>query len=118
MKIAWQSKEMLRSTVMKQLAGFQRKYLRGLVHGQRAIVQVGQNGLTDAVIAAVDQALLDHELIKVRMHEPDDKKQLAEQLAQKSDSTLCGLIGHQAILFRHHPKKPRIVLPKRQTETP
>jgi RNA-binding protein len=95
------------------LEGFQRKYLRGLVHGQHALVQVGHQGISNAVIDAIDDALLDHELIKVRMHEPEDKKAMAAELAQRAGAALCGLIGHQAILYRRHPKRPRIRLPQR-----
>jgi len=97
----------------KALAGYQRKYLRGLVHSQHALVQIGQSGITEAVIAAVDQALEDHELIKVRIKEPEDKKAMAAELAQQSGAALCGLIGHNVILYRPHPEDPRIELPRR-----
>lgn len=98
-----------------ELLGFQKKFLRGLMHGQHALVQVGHQGITNAVIDAIDDALLDHELIKVRMHEPEDKKAMAVELAQRASAALCGLIGHQAILYRRHPKKPKIKLPQRSS---
>lgn len=98
---------------MEQLKGFQRSYLRGLAHPLKPVVQVGHDGVTDAVVQAVDQALLDHELIKVRMHEPDDKKAMAASLATRCEAHLCGLIGHTAIIYRPHPDEPRIVLPQR-----
>lgn len=96
-----------------ELAGFERKHLRGLAHGVRAVVQVGQSGITDGVIEAVAQALADHELIKVRMYQPEDKKAMAAELAARSHAALCGLVGHNAVLYKPHPKKPTIVLPKR-----
>lgn len=101
---------------MSTLAGFQRKYLRGLIHGQRPIVQVGRGGLSDAVKAAVDAALLDHELVKVQLVRPDDKKQMAEALAVACQAELCGLIGHQVVLYRAHPESPTIRLPKRPSD--
>lgn len=93
--------------------GFVRKHLRGLAHGLKPVVQVGHAGLSEAVIDAVDTALLDHELIKVRLHEPEDKKGLARELAEQTGSELCGLVGHTVILYRAHPDEPTIVLPQR-----
>ena len=42
------------------LAGYQRKHLRGLAHRLKPLVQVGESGLSTAVIAATDRALEDH----------------------------------------------------------
>ena len=95
------------------MEGYQRKYLRGLAHDLQPTVQVGHSGVTDAVTRAVDAALADHELIKVRMHEPEEKKALARQLAAATASEMCGLVGHTVILYRRHPKEPTIVLPVR-----
>lgn len=96
-----------------ELPGFQRAFLRALAHDLKPVVQVGHGGLTDAVVAAVDAALLDHELIKVRLLKPEDKKALTASLAEASRSVLCGLVGHTLILYRRHPEKPRIRLPAR-----
>ena len=95
------------------MEGYQRKYLRGLAHDLKPIVQVGHSGVTAAVERAVDAALTDHELIKVRMHEPEDKRALAAQLAAATAGEVCGLVGHTVILYRRHPKEPAIVLPER-----
>jgi RNA-binding protein len=67
-------------------------------------VQVGHAGLSEAVVHAVNGALHDHELIKVRLHEPDDKRAMAEELAESARAALCGLIGHTLILYRPRPK--------------
>ena len=52
-------------------------------------------------------ALLDHELVKVRLHAPDDKKAAAQNLAERTGAHLCGLVGHTVILYRPHPENPR-----------
>lgn len=90
------------------LTGAQRRKLRALSHGLSPVVQVGQGGINPGVLSAVDRALLDHELIKVRLHEPEDKRALAETLAAGSHAALCGLIGHTVVLYRPHPKKPKL----------
>lgn len=98
------------------MEGFQRKYLRGLAHPLKPVVQVGQGGVSEGVLAAVETALLDHELIKVRLHEPEDKKALARELAEGSGAELCGLVGHTVILYKPHPEEPVITLPGRPGE--
>lgn len=94
------------------MKGHQRKYLRGLAHALEPVVQVGQQGVSDAVLEQTRTQLLAHELIKVKMREPTDKKAMAEKLAQDTDAELCGLIGHTAILYRPHPEEPTIKLPR------
>ena len=90
----------------------QKRHLKGLAHNLKPTVQVGQDGLTSGVIKAVEEALLDHELIKVRLYRPDNKKTIATQLAEKTRSALIGLVGHTVILYKPHPEQPTIQLPK------
>jgi RNA-binding protein len=87
-----------------------RKQLRALAHHLEPIVRVGHARVTDGVVAAVAQALHDHELIKVRLYEPEDKAEMAAELASRCGATLCGLVGHTAILYRRHPKRPKLVV--------
>lgn len=90
------------------LTSKQRSTLRGMAHRLEPVVQVGRPGVSAQVIRAVDAALLTHELIKIRLHEPDDKKAAAHALAAQTGAALCGLVGHTVILFRPHPEQPRI----------
>jgi RNA-binding protein len=99
--------------VAPTLTASQRKHLRGLAHELSPIVLVGQGGLTGAVFAAVDAALATHELIKVRLRQPGDKKAMASDLAAQTSAALCGLVGHMVILYRPDPEQPRLRLPRR-----
>lgn len=85
----------------------QQRELRARAHALTPIVQVGHGGVHGPVIAAVRRALRDHELIKVRLHEPEDKHAMAETLATEARAALCGLIGHTVILYRPKPVAPR-----------
>jgi len=96
-----------------ELAGYQRKYLRGLAHDMRPVVHVGEAGISEAVIAALDAALAHHELVKVRLHQPEDKKESAARLAAATGSQLCGVVGHTVILYRANPEEPKLELPRR-----
>ena len=101
------------STSAPELAGYQRKALRGLANPLRPVVHVGEAGISDAVLRALDEALLAHELVKVRLFAPENKKAAAREIADKSGAALCGLVGHTVILYRPNPENPRIQLPER-----
>jgi putative YhbY family RNA-binding protein len=49
-----------------ELSPAERKALRARAHALHPILQLGEKGLTDAVIAEIERALAHHELIKVR----------------------------------------------------
>lgn len=95
------------------LRGFQKRALRALAHGLSPVAQVGGAGLSAGVLAAIEEALRDHELVKIRMQQPEDKKGQARALAEATGAVLCGLVGHTVILYRPHPERPRIVVPER-----
>lgn len=96
------------------LSGKQRRYLRGLGHDLEPTVQLGKLGLTDAVTAAVDTALEEHELIKVRIGTecPDDRHDVAERLAPAVKSEVAQVLGRTLLLWRKRPKDSKIQLPK------
>lgn len=99
-----------------ELTGYQRRRLRALAHPLKPVVRVGKGGVTDSVTLAVDRALVDHELVKVRMLRPEDKRAGSRILADRCGAHLCGRVGHTVILYRAHPETPRIRLPKRAEE--
>jgi RNA-binding protein len=96
-----------------QLTEKQRRHLKGLAHPLKPVVLMGNAGLTEAVIAATEQALHDHELIKVRLPglERDDRDAALAQLAERTGSAMVTRIGHVAVLYKRNPGLSRIVLP-------
>ena len=92
-------------SVAPELTAKRKRELRGDAHGLEPLVHVGHGGISEAVVTAVSRALLDHELIKVRLHEPEDKQGMADELANATHAALCGLVGHTVILFRPKPKQ-------------
>jgi RNA-binding protein len=93
------------------LTGRQKRFLRSRAQQLDPVVWVGDDGLSDGVIRALEDALAAHELVKVRMRAPEDKKALANELAAATGAALAGVIGHTAILFRARPEEPGIELP-------
>ncbi|MGD8991985.1 MAG: ribosome assembly RNA-binding protein YhbY [Desulfobacterales bacterium] len=103
---------------MEALKGYQKKFLKGLAHGLKPVVFVGQKGMTANLIDSIQDALETHELIKVKFVELKDKLQkvrLVETLSVETNCQLVGMIGHMAILFRQQadPEKRNIQLPQR-----
>lgn len=96
------------------LTGKSARYLRGIGHDLDPVVFVGKEGLTESLVKATAAALLTHELIKVRIlpEAPIDRKEAANELAQATHSALAQVLGRTFLLYRRHPKKPKIVLPK------
>lgn len=102
---------------MKKITSTQAKYLRGIAHGLKPVVYVGQKGVTDALISSTEEAFDRHELIKIKFIDFKEKKQktdIVRALESRTGSHLAGMIGHIAILYRQHPdqEKRKIVLPK------
>jgi RNA-binding protein len=95
------------------LTGKQRRHLRGLGHDLKPIVQVGKGGIDDGLVAAVEQALDDHELVKLKVGEAAnlDRHDAADALAHKTHSEVAQVLGNMVLLYRAHPDEPVIVLP-------
>jgi RNA-binding protein len=97
-----------------------RAHLRSLAHGLRPLVQIGHDGLTEAVTHATVEALLEHELVKVRLGQgfEGERKAAARALAEAAEADLTQVIGRVIVLYRPRPKndprnkeKPPISLP-------
>lgn len=67
----------------------------------KATLKIGKEGLSPQFLAALDDALKHHELVKVKFDEfKEQKKELAPQLAEKSNSHLVTRVGNVAVLYR------------------
>jgi RNA-binding protein len=93
----------------------QKKVLRARAHALKPVIRLGQAGLTAAVSAETARALEDHELIKVKGPAGDraTRDELFAALARETGSALVHRIGNIAVLYRPHPKLPRILIPDR-----
>jgi len=98
---------------MTTLTGKQRRHLRALGHALRPVVQIGKEGVTESLVDAIDRALLDHELIKVKIGENAgiERHDAAELLAARTGSEVAQVLGNVLLLYRAHPDQPAIELP-------
>lgn len=77
--------------------------LKALGQHLEPVIFIGKQGLTDAVVAATAAALTSHELIKVKFTAlKDQRHELAEQLAARTNSELVTVVGHVAVIYREH----------------
>ncbi len=91
-----------------------KKQFRTLGHNLNPIVTIAGNGLSEGVLAELERALEDHELIKVKIAVSDreSRSALVKELLGVSKAELIQEIGKIALIFREakkpHPQKSNI----------
>ena len=99
------------------ITGKQRAYLRKLGHGLQPVFQIGKDGLSDAVITALDDALEKRELIKISILETAmiDTRATCDEVASRLLAEPVQSIGSKFVLYRKssNVKNRKIELPKK-----
>ena len=88
------------------LSQAQKKALRSIGHHLNPVVTVAENGISDNLLAELDRALRDHELVKVKLALPDrdDRTLVLETLTRDGNAELVQSIGKVALLYRKNPQ--------------
>lgn len=87
------------------LSNAQRKQLRSIGHTLNPVVMVADKGLSEGVMAELERALSDHELIKVRLRAPKEQRSVwQEELAASTGAEVVQAIGQIVLLYRKNPK--------------
>ena len=96
-----------------KLSNKQKQFLKGLANPLKPVVQLGGNGLTEGVLAEIDNALNHHELIKVKVPSDDreEKALIMDAIIRETASEKLQVIGHTLILYRPS-EECKIQLPK------
>jgi RNA-binding protein len=89
-------------------AGDKRK-LRQSAHHLKPVVLIGQHGLSAAVMAEIERALFDHELIKIRFRgmAREQRDQEIARATRELEAELVGSVGGTAIIYRENPERKR-----------
>jgi len=84
----------------------QKKHFKSIGHHLKPVVTVAEQGLKENLMAELDRALNDHELIKIqlRIAEREDRQAILTELCQQSSSILVQSIGKMALIYRKNPK--------------
>jgi RNA-binding protein len=96
----------------------ERAELRAEAHHLNPLVHMGHQGITDALLQTIDDALRTHELVKIALARTTDvkPKDASHQLAEKLGADVVQTIGRTCTLYRENPdlkKKPGSLPPWR-----
>ena len=83
-----------------------KKILRAQAQQYRSLFQIGKDGISDNLIATLDDSLRAHELVKLNLLKtaPLSTAEAAAMLAQATDSELVHSIGRTFVLYRRSKK--------------
>lgn len=98
----------------RELTARQRAHLKSLAHSLKPVQHVGKEGVTDALVRSVEDALQTRELMKVKVLEnaPGAAREVADELAGRiAGMHVVQVIGRTVVLYRADPEDPQIRLP-------
>jgi len=104
----------LMKDICMKLSNKQKQFLKGLAHSLKPVVLLGQNGLTEGVLAEIENAISYHELIKVKIATDDreTKQLIIDAIVRETEALPIAKIGHIVVLYRPSEEK-KIELPRK-----
>lgn len=100
---------------MSGLTSKQRAHLRSLAHHLKPIIQVGSDGVTEALLKSVEEAFNTRELLKVKVLEgaPEGTRNTADAIVAALEGVhVAQTIGRTVVLYRPFEEEPEIQLPE------
>jgi RNA-binding protein len=88
----------------KKLTNFQIKLLKKNAHKLKPIVMISSNGLSESLINELENSLMHHELLKIKIScsDREDRKKIITYLLEKTSSHLIQSIGKVAVIFKQN----------------
>lgn len=89
----------------KSLTKEQAHNLRRIGHSLKPVVLMGGSGVTDNLIAEINRALNDHELIKIKLLGEDrhERKEILAEITEKTNSIAVQNVGKMALIYKKNP---------------
>ena len=99
---------------MIELTPAERRLLKAHAHKLHPVVMIGDKGLTEAVLRAIDENLKSHELIKVKVAGEDRtaRDAVLARICEALDASPVQQIGKVLVLYRENPTPPPVPAPK------
>ena len=98
--------------MLEPLNNAKTRKLKALAQRLDASLKVGKSGLSEGFIQTLNTELDRHELVKVKFADlKERRKELAPELAEKSNSHLVTLVGNVVVLYRPRAESPAVLLP-------
>ena len=89
------------------LTAAERAHLKARAHRLEPVVQTGNAGVTDGVVAEIEKALTAHELIKVRVGGADRAGRVAvsDEICARTGAAPVHRVGRILVLWRPRPEQ-------------
>ncbi len=103
----------------EKMTSKRRAELRAQANSLEPLFQVGKGGISDALIAQTEDALRVHELIKLKVlleSAPDSPRNIAEEIAEKTNSQVVQVIGGAMIFYKENPELRKIEEQKKKEQ--
>lgn len=83
-----------------------KKQLRKEAQSYRSLLQIGKEGVSENLIATLDDSLTAHELVKLNLLKtaPLETKEAAALLAAQTGSEIVHIVGRTFVLYRRSKK--------------
>lgn len=97
---------------------FDIKEVKRISHSLNPLVRVGKNGITESIMEEIKHLLKSKKIIKVKLNksisDDYDRKALAKEIAEKTESILVNQIGNNIVLLSKGENGNRTRLPKKR----
>ena len=95
------------------LTNKQKQFLKSKAHDLKPVILLGANGLTEGVVAEIDNALNFHELIKIKVpgEDREQKVLVMDAIIRETKAETVQVIGKILVLYRQSEDK-KIQLPR------
>jgi len=90
--------------MLEPLTNAQLRRFKAAAQHLEPMLKIGKAGLSEGFVRTLDEALAQHELVKIKFAEfKEQKKELAPQLARQTSSHLIMRVGNVMVLHRPRP---------------
>ena len=89
------------------LNGKQKRYLRSLAVNEKALFQIGKDGLTENLVTSLKQALAKREMLKIAVLKSCDlpENELIIDLLASTGSELVQNVGRNIVIYKRSKEK-------------
>ncbi|MGY3750645.1 ribosome assembly RNA-binding protein YhbY [Vagococcus acidifermentans] len=89
------------------LRGKQKRFLRSQAHHLQPVVQIGKGGISDNLLAQIDEVLEKRELIKISLLQNTDEviEEVADVLAETLHCDVVQIIGRILVVYKPSSKE-------------
>ncbi|SHG97018.1 RNA-binding protein [Anaerosphaera aminiphila DSM 21120] len=94
------------------ITGKQRSYLKSLANSEKPLIQIGKGGVTESLIAQIDELLESHEIVKISVlkNAPILARDISEEITNGTNAEFVQQIGNKLTIYRESKENKKIIL--------